>query len=694
MVGGDEEKACYLAASKNDLEDLMRSLLPLALLLFACGGPPKSKLPDPSLEPLLEPGIWRSAEELKEGCDQHLDYAQSQRDNFVKEGGALPSLQRLQRMNDILITLDRLGPLTELLSHTHPEAELREAADACYKRVMATHSEFSLDRGLFDLLAGISEEGLEPPAQRFLKQTLRDYRRAGVDRDEQTRERLKVLNLEIVEQGQRFGRNIREDRRFLNFAPEALEGLPEDFLKSHPPGENGQIRLSTDYPEFYPVMNYAKRESTRRDLYKQFLSRAFPVNEPVFKELLKLRHEYATLLGYPHWAAYNAEDKMVREAHVISEFIEKVAKIARPRMEKELEALLKRKQQDLPKAKKIESWDRFYYLNKLKKERFGVDAEEVRSYFDFARVKAGILKNYQEFFKVSFRLVPKAPVWHPEVEVYEMLDREKVIARFYLDMHPRPKKYSHAAMFGIYPGVKDRLLPMAALVTNFPKPTAQGGGFMEHRQVEIFFHEFGHLMHHLLGGQQEWVSLSGISCEWDFVEAPSQIMEEWAWDPSVLTGLSSKGEGGETIPAALVEKMRQAKEFGKGIHVMRQLAYAALSFGYYSRPVEGIDLLKVQREIVQRYSPYPSTVGTYLFASFGHLEGYSSMYYTYMWSLMLAKDLFSRFKAEGMNNPKVAADYRKMILEPGGSLNAAEMVKAFLGRPYNFEALKAWLEEN
>jgi thimet oligopeptidase len=237
-------------------------------------------------------------------------------------------------------------------------------------------------------------------------------------------------------------------------------------------------------------------------------------------------------------------------------------------------------------------------------------------------------------------------------------------------------------------------LPTASLVTNFPDPSkSEGPALTEHKQVVTFFHEFGHLMHQLLAGKHRWVSQSGINCEWDFVEAPSQLLEDWAWDHQVLATFAKHHKTGKVIPKELVAKMRKANELGKGMHIMRQMFYAHLSYRFHSADPKTLDPMKITKELHAKVSPYPYLDGTAVFANFGHLNGYSSMYYTYMWSLVLAKDMLTRFKKAGLNDPNTALAYRKHILEPGGTVDAAKMVENFLGRPYAFDAYKAWLQQ-
>jgi thimet oligopeptidase len=247
-------------------------------------------------------------------------------------------------------------------------------------------------------------------------------------------------------------------------------------------------------------------------------------------------------------------------------------------------------------------------------------------------------------------------------------------------------------MFPLQTGLEGGQMPIGSLICNFPDP-ADGDGLalMEHSDVQTFFHEFGHLIHQLLARRGTWVTLAGINVEWDFVEAPSQILEEWAWDPGVLARFAKHVETDETIPAALVAKMRAADEFGKGVHVMRQIFYTAFSYFLHARDPKGLDLDDFTDEMYKKYNPYRRIESDHVYANFGHIIGYTSMYYTYQWSLVIAKDLFTRFKKAGMLDSPTATAYRKAILEPGGTVDAASLVEDFLGRPSNLDAYKDWL---
>jgi thimet oligopeptidase len=652
------------------------------------------------------PEIWDSVQAVETSCAAHLKKAARLRDKILAAKKSRTAQNTLEPFNELLRAVNRIQPLSELIANVHPQKKVRTAAEKCEQQAKAFGTALMLNRPLYDALKAVDAKGLDPKAKRFRKHLLRDYRRAGVDKDEKTRNKLAALDKKMVKLGQEFSRNIREDKKSMQVTEKDLAGLPADFIKARKKrkaakgktkkggAKDGKITLTTDYPDFFPVQTYAKKARVRRKLYKLYLQRAYPVNAKILKQILTLRHQYASLLGYPDWAQYMAEDKMVKNKTVIDEFIKKVAALARPRTRRDLKEILARKKKDFRRARRVQSWDRFYYVKKIQAERYGVDPTIVRSYFPFKRVKTGLLEIAQELFGVTFEKVTAAPTWHPKVEAYNVLEDGRVIARFYLDLHPRKGKYGHAAEFPIYSGVLGKQIPSAALVTNFPDPEKTGGpALTEHNQVTTFFHEFGHLMHQLLGGRQKWITQSGITCEWDFVEAPSQLLEEWTWDPKVLARFAKHHKTQEPIPAALVKKMRKADEFGKGVHVMRQMFYARLSFAYHEANPKNIDLMRLLKATQKKYSPYPHIPGTAVFANFGHLNGYSSMYYTYMWSLVLAKDLFTTFKENGLMHKKTAQKFRRTILEPGGSVDAERMVKNFLGRKYTFDAFQSWLQK-
>lgn len=640
------------------------------------------------VEPVSEDPFWTGGE-IDRRCSTALERAQAaHRETTLRSGepSALTAFDTLLRAIE-----DAAAPMA-LVASVHPDEAARLRAEACERMARAYYAQVTLDPEVYAALASVAPDERRPGAARFLEKVLLELRLSGVDRDAATREKLGVLQEHMLETGQDFSRNIREDTRFIRVRRDDLEGLPRDFIAAHPPDEDGLLTITTDYPDYFPVQTYAKNPKTRRALAEAFLSRAHPANEEVLKGLLRLRHEYATTLGYDSWADYTAQDKMAGSAEVIQNFTDEVARIASPRMEEDLELLLSEKRALEPSAERIEEWDRFFFIERVRRERFGVDGHETRAYFPYAQVEAGILELYAELFGLSIVPEPSAPVWHERVKRYRVEREGRTVGRFYLDMHPRPGKLKHAAMFPIRTGTLDGPHPEAALVCNFPDP-AEGLALLDHGQVVTFFHELGHLVHHLFASGSPWFKLSGLNLEWDFVEAPSQLLEEWAWSPEVLARFARHHETGAPIPPDLVHKMRAASEVGKGVHVTRQVFYQALSFYLHHEAPGTIDLPNVTRRLQERYSPYPPIEGTHVYASFGHLNGYSSMYYMYQWSLARAKDIFTRFEAAGLMDQATFAAYREAILVPGSTKPARELVADFLGRPSSLDAYERWLSK-
>ena len=593
----------------------------------------------------------------------------------------------LRQWDEVSVQLGNVAAIGSLLGNVHPDEAVRTTAEKAEQDVMRMLTELSLDRGLYEVFAGLTVDGLDDQAARLLTKVLRDFTRAGVDQDDDTRARITAINGRLTELDQEFSKVTRDDVRTIRIAPERLAGLPQDFIDSHPADGDGLVTITTDYPDAVPTRMFAHDQDVRRDMTTVFLQRGWPDAEPLLNEMFALRHEVANLVGYPDWAAYDADVKMIKEGTAIPAFIDKISDAATGPMERDLAILGERYRQDFPAATRIPGFDASYYEELVRKEQYDVDSQRVRTYFDFDKVRQGLLDVTGRLFGLRYAMVPDATVWHDEVTAYDVLGaqtdgEEAVLGRIYLDLHPREGKYKHAAQFTVTDGVAGRQLPEGALVCNFSR------GLMEHDHVVTLFHEFGHLVHHVLGGQATWSRFAGVATEWDFVEAPSQMLEEWAWDPEILRSFATNAAG-EPIPTDLVEAMRRSDDFGKGYAARVQMFYAAMSYWFHVERPD--DLTAKMIELQERYSPWPYLDGTHLFASFGHLGGYSSAYYTYAWSQVIAKDLFSAFDPTNLFDPDVAGRYRDRVLGPGGSKDAADLVADFLGRPYTFDAYGDWL---
>jgi thimet oligopeptidase len=569
-----------------------------------------------------------------------------------------------------------------LVSQTHPDKPTRDSAEACVEKLSALDTAIDLSRPIYARLAAIPASDIDPGTAFILNEALTDYRLAGVDRDDATRAKVEALQNEITQIGLTFSRNIRERKGELILnSVDDLKGLPQDYIDAHKPGPDGKIRIGTDYPDVIPIFDFAEKEATRQAMYMVYQNRAWPANEDVLKTLLAKRQELAKLLGFPTYAALVTKDKMIGSPERVSTFIDEVNVAAAEAARGDLAQLLARQKQITPSAERVMPWSSAYLQNLLRKEKYDVDSAVVRTYFTYDKAKTGIFALMRDLFGADIRPWDTA-VWHPSVSAYELYDKGTLIGRFYLDMHPRDGKYSHAAQFDIRTGIKDRRVTVAALVCNFPAT-----GPMDHEDVETFLHEFGHLIHNLYSGRQSYALQSMNGLPRDFVEAPSQLLEEWVWDYDTLKTFATN-EKGEPIPAGLVTKMNSARRFGEAMRWKTQLAYSAASLNYYSQPAETIDLSNLWKQQISAYSTMPYVEGTHPYAAFGHLDGYSAVYYTYVWSKAIALDLFTRFKDGGIRNPDVAMRYRQMVLEPGGTANPNAYIENFLGRPLSTEAFK------
>ena len=571
-----------------------------------------------------------------------------------------------------------------LLSQTSTVKEVRDAAEACLPKLSDLGTAIGLSRPIYDRLAAIPTKGLDAKSAFTLKKQLTNYRLAGVDKDEATRAKVKQLNTEITEAGILFEKNIRDDKGDIALKPEELKGLPQDYIDAHKPGADGLVHITYDYPDVIPVFDFADLRETRKKVLTGYSNRGWPANDAALKTLLEKRYELAQVLGYPDYAHLITADKMIGSPERAAKFLDDVNAAAKPGADAENAELLTFAKTLDPSIERLERYDNSYMSNKLRKVKYDVDAAEVRQYFTLSKSRTGIFNLVHDLFGTDIRPW-NTKVWSPDVTAWELYDGQRLVGRFYLDLSPRNGKYNHAAQFPIRTGVEGRQVPIGALVTNFPAT-----GPMDHGDVTTFLHEFGHLIHDMYSGHTQYATQSMNALQWDFIEAPSQLLEEWTWNYDTLKGFASNDKG-EAIPEALVKKMNAGRHFGEPTMWKGQLAYSAVSLNFYDRK-PGFDLPSTYDEQIARYSMFPPVPGTHSYAGFGHLNGYSAIYYTYVWSKAIALDLFTRFQADGIRNPQTAMRYRKMVLEPGGSQDANVLIENFLGRPLSLEAFKTELQ--
>ena len=642
------------------------------------------------------PTLWASKPDVpafEKIENDHLAAGREAIDTLIAVKGPRTVENTLVPYDEAVRQNNSAGYFAGLMEQVHPDATFRDHATAMLTKASAAQTAIALNHDVYNALAALDLSKADAATRYYVQRQLLEFRLAGVDKDDATRARLKKLNDQATEEQSMFDRNISDGKKTIEADASELEGLPQDYIDRHKPGPDGKIVITTDYPDVFPVSNFAKSDALRRRVSIAFNTRAYPKNQEVLTSLMKTRYEIATLLGFSNWADYNAADKMAVKGQTVADFIQQVDDASRPLAKREFDMLLAEKKKTDPAATEVWDYERSYLSELVRRSKYDFDSQSVRPYFPFMQVKQGILDAAADLFHVSFQQEPNVPAWDPSVETWIVIDSGKAIGRFYLDMHPRPGKYSHAEMVPVLDGIRGKQLPEAILVCNFPVPTATDPGLMDYGDVETFFHEFGHLMHHILGGQQQWAGISGISMESDFVEAPSQMLEEWIRSPQVLAKFARHYKTGEPIPAELVARANRAAAFGRGFWVARQNSFSAISYDIYKTKPENVDLDKVTFDANRNYTQFKPLPETHMWASFGHLGGYSSAYYTYLWDKVIAEDFFLQFDHKNLLAGDAPMRYRRVVLEPGGSMSANDLVKKFLGRPQNMVALQHWMAE-
>ncbi len=608
--------------------------------------------------PSSQPTVWATkpdAAAFEKIVNDRLADGQKSIDQIVAAKGARTIENTLVPYDEAIRQINIGNYLANMMFQVHPDAAFRDKASAMTQTASAALTALSLNRDVYHALSALDLSKNDPVTRYYVQRQLLEFRLAGVDKDDATRARLKQLNDDLTAEVTLYERNIADDQRSVEISSAAdLDGLPQDYIDRHKPGVDGKIKITTDYPDTFPVLKFAKNTDLRRRLYQEFDNRAYPKNHDLLLKMMQTRYEIATLLGYSSWADYNAADKMAVNGKSIAAFIRDLDTAARPVAQREFAMLLAEKQKTDPGAKEIWEYETSYIREQLRRSKYNFDSQSVRPYLPYPSVKKGIMDTAAQLFHVTFQQEPDVPAWDPTVETWDAIDNGKMVGRFYLDMHPRPGKFSHAEMVPVLDGVRGKQMPEAALICNFPQPTATDAGLMEYGDVETFFHEFGHLMHHILGGQQPWAG---------------------------------------TIPAELVERMNRANAFGRANSVAAQVSYTAISYDIYKGNSKDVDLDAVTLADTKRYTLFTPPTGTHMYASFGHLSGYSSAYYTYMWDKVIAEDFFVQFDHNNLLAGDAPMRYRRVVLEPGGSVSANDLVKNFLGRPQNMTAFQKWMGE-
>jgi len=622
-----------------------------------------------------------------------LAAAQSSVDKLLAVKGDRTIANTLQPYDDAQNQLNLAGDQAYLMFALGDTAALRDKAQALNQKISSVAADLGLNQRVYQALAAVPLPADDPATRQYLQRTLLEYRLAGVDKDDATRAKIHALLDRITALSLTFGRNVQDGVKKVTATRAELAGLPDDYIARHKPDANGIYTLTTDGPDFSPVMSFASSADLRHRMYLAYNTRAYPANKQVLLDVLAARQELAGILGFKTYADFATADQMIGNAANVRSLIDEVDRASRDAGKKEYELLLAFAKSHQPGLTAIAQSDSGYWSEQYRRDRYAFDSQSVRPYFPYEQVQKGILDTAAKIFHVQFRQVTDATVWDPSVTVFDVIDGGKRVGRIYLDMHPREGKDKWFSSAPVVPGIGGTQVPEGMLVCNFSGGVAGDPGLMQYGEVVTFFHEFGHLMHHILGSQNRWSGQGGFNVEGDFIEAPSQMLEEFFHSRSVLAPFARHYQTHEEIPQAMVDRMNAASAFGRASGAQGQLFYATMSLETHDRPTSQVDLDALLQKSAAKYLPYTFVDGNRMYASFTHLIGYTSNYYTYVLDKVIAIDFFAQFDSEHPLDGPASARYRKMVIEPGATKPAAELVRDFLGRPQNMDAYKAWLGE-
>jgi Zn-dependent oligopeptidase len=578
------------------------------------------------------------------------------------------------------------------MAYVHTDSDVRDAGQAAEEAVQKWMVQLPFREDLYRAVRAFADTpeaaALEGEPKRLLEFWLRDFRRAGHELAPEDKAELESLRRRLVELEVAFARNINDDQGGIEVTREDLAGLPDDYIERLSPGsEPGTYKVSIKRPERIPFLAQARNRELREELFRKDWTAAVETNRPILEEALKLRHRIAQLFGLPTWAHYALQVKMAGSPERVEEFYAEIVPPLRAAAEREVATLQERAERD-GIIGPIQAWDWTYYDDQQAREEHGVDQNLVSAYLPLEPVIDGMFALTSEVFGLEYRRVPDAMGWHPDVTLYEIHDRAsgELIAHFYADLFPREGKFYHAAAFPLELGHRradgSYATPVSAIVANLTPPGPDRPSLLRHGphgELETLFHEFGHILHESLT-RAESARFSGAETERDFVEAPSQIMEHWVWQPSILARFARHHETGEPIPQDLIDRMIGSRYLNVGLRGAWQVSYGAEDMTMHAsrEPVDIDTAMRVAFTVTSL--PFPE--GTCSVASFGHLMGgYDAGYYGYLWAEVIGDDLWGRFMDEGITSPGVGMAYRRAILEPNGSRSGDDMVADFLGRP-------------
>tara|TARA_B100000609_G_C17222617_1_gene441484 strand:- start:7993 stop:10155 length:2163 start_codon:yes stop_codon:yes gene_type:complete len=580
-----------------------------------------------------------------------------------------------------------------LLRYTSPNKAVRKAGAFCIRSYFGFSSKLFARRDIYALLkkAAANSKGLDAIDQRLITETLKKFEKNGAGLSEKYSKEVAQLNAKLSQLGMKFRGNIGEDKTVLTFTAKELEGVPAGTLKTLKKDKKGNYLMRPIVAgQYISVLRNAKNPETRKKMLLARQSIKGKENTALLEKIIALRHQLAQKLDYPTYAHYVLTERMAKNPKTVKNFLQQLRVKLTSKLDAEAKIFLALKKKEHPKATALDPWDWRYYNNMMKKTMYAVDGEKIREYFPMNHVIKTVFDIYQTLLGVTFKEIKPANAWHKDVRLFSITDNKskKIVSYFYLDLFPRPGKYSHFAAFGFQGG--RRLMngtyrqPVSAVVGNWQKPAKGSDALLSHYEVQTFFHEFGHIMHQTLTTAR-YSSMAGTSVKRDFVEAPSQMLENWVWKPSILKKLTKHYKTGKSLPTKMLNSLIRAKYADAGHFWTRQLFFATVDMTYHTSGPK-VDTVKVWQEVAKKVMPVTLTKGTYPAATFGHLVGYAAGYYGYLWSKVYAQDMFTLFEKEGLLSPKAGMQYRNWILERGSTLAPSALLKGFLGRKPNMKA--------
>lgn len=583
-----------------------------------------------------------------------------------------------------------------LLSYFHQDSAVRDAA--------ANLEAIGVDKKLSvfarkDVYKALKEYADTNPQlnhedMRLLSKWLERFERAGMALSEKDAEAYAQLNTERLNKITQYNINLNNYKDELVVGREELDGLGETYINRLERTKDGKYIVTLKYPDYNPFMSSAKSEKARKALQEKFARRGGKENVKLLEDTVELRRKQAALLGFKRYPDYVLPVRMAKNYETLEAFLKNLQKEVTPLAQDEMKAYLKLKEETTgQQADEMTAWNLPYWSNQYKKKYYQVDDDKIKEYFPADKVISGMFEVFGNLFGITFTQAD-LPVWHPEVVVYQIKDKKtgELISNFYLDLFPRDGKYTHAATWSFV----DRFelpdghmqTPSVVIAANFTPAGKGTPSLLEHSEVETLFHEFGHVLQMSMA-TSKYATLTGDNVAWDYIEAHSQLLENWAWQPQVLKKISAHYKTGETLPDGLISSLVKSKNVGVAVAFLRQNFLGQYDLALHTA-AKRVDSTKLYAQMMHNISGIPMTKGTYPQASFGHImsltDPYDVGYYVYAWSLVIAQDIFSRFEDEGLFNAELGAKLRKYIYTPGTVYDENEMVEKFLGRPYNDKA--------